>query len=199
VKSRLLALPAAFDLYQQLVGAQQSKRLFVTRHVRASAGERVLDLGCGTGELLSYLPGGVSYVGVDLDSSYVARAEEKFRTQGEFVCADVTTYEPPVASFDAAIGYGILHHLGDEECSAALRVAEQALRPAGRALFAEPCRVPEQGLVERIVMNGDRGRHIRTVDEYMRIMRDRFAKAGADVIRGTYRIPFTLVVLHAHV
>lgn len=199
MKRRILALPGAFDLYQRLVGAPRSKRLFVTQHVRATPGQRVLDLGCGTGELLTYLPEGVAYVGVDLDASYIQRAQEKFGNRGEFICADVTTYQPSPSSFDAAIGYGILHHLEDAQCRAALRTAHEALRTGGRGLFAEPCRVSGQRLFERMLMNNDRGQHIRTVEEYVTLMRNGFRHAGGDLVRGTYRIPFTLVVLHGEI
>jgi SAM-dependent methyltransferase len=197
VKARLLALPEAFDLYQRLVGAPRSKRLFVAQHVRATPGERVLDLGCGTGELLSYLPRGVSYLGIDLDDSYVERARKKFGLRGEFICADATAYESNGSYFDAVIGYGILHHLDDEQCRAAIGVADRALRRGGRAVFAEPARVTGQGVLERTLMNNDRGRHIRTVGAYLALMSARFSDPAADLVRRSYRIPFTLVVLQA--
>src|SRR5436190_952105 len=46
LKERVLQIPRGFDLFQWLVGAPASKRRFVTEHVRANPGDRILDLGC---------------------------------------------------------------------------------------------------------------------------------------------------------
>ena len=192
----LLDLPRAFDLDQRLIGAPKSKQLFVDGYVRAKPGDQVLDLGCGTGALLRGLQQGVEYVGVDVDRAYVERARERFRGRGTFVCADVTAFRPSTR-FDVVIAYGLLHHLDDEHLRRTLEVARDALDAQGRAVFAEPCSTPDQGPLERALMNHDRGAHIRSADRYVDAMREFFAEVAADVVAGTYRIPFTIVVLEA--
>jgi cyclopropane fatty-acyl-phospholipid synthase-like methyltransferase len=193
---RLLGLPRAFDLYQRVIGASKSKQQFVNGYVRVQPGDRVLDLGCGTGALLDAFPQGVEYVGVDIDRAYVQRARERFRGRGAFVCADVAVFRPS-ARFDVVVAYGLLHHLDDEHVRRVLEVARDALDKDGRAVFAEPCRTSGQRLFERALMNHDRGRYIRSVDRYVETIREFFAEVAADVVGGTYRIPFTLVVLEA--
>jgi cyclopropane fatty-acyl-phospholipid synthase-like methyltransferase len=197
LKSRVLDRPSVFDLYQRLVGAPRSKRIFVSEHVRARGGERVIDLGCGTGELLSFLPEGVSYLGVDIDRGYIETARKKFGDRGEFVCADLTTYRPAQESYDLAIGYGVLHHLDDRRCRAAVGVAHAGLTAAGRAIFAEPCRTPSEGFIERALMDHDRGRHIRTAEGYADLLREQFGSVTTELLPDTYRLPLTLVVLEA--
>jgi SAM-dependent methyltransferase len=197
LKSRLLDHPSVFDLYQRLVGAPRSKRIFVSEHVRARRGERVIDLGCGTGELLSFLPNGVLYLGVDIDPAYIETARAKFGDRGEFVRADLTTYRPARESYDIAIGYGVLHHLDERQCRVAIEVARTALRADGRAIFAEPCRTPSEGFIERALMDHDRGRHIRTPDGYADLLRTQFGSVTTEVLPDTYRLPLTLVVLDA--
>jgi SAM-dependent methyltransferase len=187
----VLELPAGFDLYQRLVGAPGSKRRFVDEFVRPEPGQRVLDLGCGTGALFGFMPEGVRYVGVDLDAGYVAAARARYGEPAEFIHGDATTYAPD-GDFDVAICYGVVHHLADEQARGLIRVA----RAARRFVAAEPCSTPEAGAFESFLMRSDRGRHVRTEDGYARLAREAFRLVESRLVPGTYRIPYTLVVLN---
>jgi SAM-dependent methyltransferase len=197
VKAAILGRPRGFELYQLLVGAPRSKERFVREHVRARPGNRVLDVGCGTGELLKWLPAGVDYLGVDIDRGYIDRARAKHGDRAKFVCADISSHSYERDSYDVAIGYGILHHLDDTTCRDALARIVLALRRDGKAVFGELCRAPGQGFVERKLLDHDRGRHIRTVPQYIDLLRGDFVNVSAELLHGTYRIPLTLVALHA--
>src|SRR5687767_11214681 len=111
----VLGAPRAFDLHQRLVGARNSQRRFVEAHVRPKPGDKVLDIGCGTGPLRALLPNELTYLGVEIDPAYVDVARARFGDEGEFVCSDIATFEPPSGhAFDLAIAYGVFHHLDDD-------------------------------------------------------------------------------------
>lgn len=186
----VLELPHGFDLYQRLVGAPASKRRFVEGFVRARAGDRILDLGCGTGALFAYLPDDVEYVGVDVDPGYVEAARKRYAGRATFVVADATAYRPDDA-FDVAIAYGVLHHLEDAQAVRLLHVA----RSARRFVAAEPCLTRDAVALEAFLMRHDRGKHIRSEDEYVRIAGEVFDRVDSRLVAGTYRIPFTLAIL----
>ena len=193
---RVLELPGGFDLYQRLVGAPEAKRRFVHDYVRPQLGERVLDVGCGTGALCALMPDGVSYVGVDVDADYVDAARERYGPRAEFVCSPIETYAPrPGEEFDVAIAFGVFHHLDDEQVRAGLQVVRNALKPGGRLVISEPVREATQGRVESFLKSHDRGRFIRTEQEYVRLVESAFDAVRARAAAGTYRIPFTLVVV----
>ena len=105
-------------------------------------GARVLDLGCGRGELsLELLDHGAAVVGVDISTTYIDESRAKAR-QGshgkecvEFRVMDAHALELDSASFDLVTGRGILHHLDLDVC---LAEVHRVLRPGGRALFMEP-------------------------------------------------------------
>lgn len=196
--TRFLSVPHAFDAFQRLVGAQASKRRFVENEVRASPGGRVLDLGCGTGALLEYLPAGTRYVGVDVSPAYIRAARERHGPAGAFVCADVTSFRPREGeAFDVAMAYGFFHHLDDDQAEKAFAVARSALGSSGRMVAAEPCVTSERGVLESALMALDRGAFIRTPAEYASLAEGAFADVKLRILRGELRIPYTFALLEA--
>jgi SAM-dependent methyltransferase len=193
---RTLGVAHVYDLFQRVVGAPGSKRRFVEDFVRARPGERVLDLGCGTGAMLELLPHEVSYVGVEIDPNYVRRARARLGDRGEFVCADLTTYQPERA-FDLVLAHGVMHHLDDRGVTAACEVAGRALVPGGRVLLAEPCRLPGQSRLETALMDRDRGRYIRTPERYLELLGEWFPSVENYHMTGSYRIPYSMLILEA--
>ena len=195
---RMLELPRVFDVYQRLIGGPDSKRRFVEEFVRPRAGDRVLDIGCGTGALCEYIPDGVSYVGVDVDETYVEAARARFGERGEFVCSPIERYRPRDGElFDIAFAFGVFHHLDDAQVQAALDVARTALKEGGRLVLSEPCRTPQDGRFETFLKDRDRGRFIRTRDGYARLVGRTFRNVDARLVERSYRIPFTVVIVEA--
>src|SRR4051812_36766460 len=110
----LLTHPLLFNALGNLLGADACRRQMVREYLPSVTGKRILDIGCGTGELLRYLPG-AEYVGIDLSEPYILHARKRHGSRGQFICGDALSAAIP-GSFDIAIAWGILHHLGDDAC-----------------------------------------------------------------------------------
>ena len=52
----VLSSPVVFDVFQNLVGADGFRRKYVREFIHPAPGARILDIGCGTGAILTYLP-----------------------------------------------------------------------------------------------------------------------------------------------
>lgn len=63
----------------------------------------VLDVGCGTGELLAWVRLPDAYCGIDVVPAFIARARQRF-PQREFVVCDVLTQRPPTADIVVMLG-----------------------------------------------------------------------------------------------
>jgi SAM-dependent methyltransferase len=78
-------------------------------------GPRVLDLGCGTGELaLALARRGFAVTGVDVSQVAVARARAKAAAEGlsaRFEARDATAFSPDEGPFDSIFDSGLLHNL----------------------------------------------------------------------------------------
>jgi SAM-dependent methyltransferase len=107
------------------------------------AGKRVVECGCGTGQLLASiaLRGADSY-GFDLSDGMVALARKALEARGlagrvtlETMTLEHTRYDS--GTFDLVVGVAVLHHTDLAESREEVR---RILKPGGRGLFFEPMR-----------------------------------------------------------
>jgi len=69
----------------------------------------VLDVGCGTGELLKYLPPDIYYVGMDISPTAVEAGKKRYshRPNTEFHAANFRGWQSPLNSYDCIVWAGI--------------------------------------------------------------------------------------------
>jgi ubiquinone/menaquinone biosynthesis C-methylase UbiE len=87
---RPLNLPSVYSKFQDLLGAAAYRERLVECYLKIQPGERILDVGCGPGDILNFLPE-VDYIGIDINPSYIAKARKVFGNRGQFLVADVGT------------------------------------------------------------------------------------------------------------
>jgi SAM-dependent methyltransferase len=98
----------------------------------AKPSERILDVGCGTGQLTAEVAErGAEVVGVDASPDMIAGAR-KNHPDLRFEVADATSL-PFAESFDAVLSNAALHWVRDQ--SAAIASISKALKPGGRFVF----------------------------------------------------------------
>ena len=98
--------------------------------LQAEAGERILDLGCGTGQLTAKIAAtGAVVTGVDSSASMLADARVAY-PDIPFVEADARTFALAEIGFDAVFSNAVLHWI--HEARAVLDRCFLHLRPGGR-------------------------------------------------------------------
>jgi SAM-dependent methyltransferase len=192
-----LASPFAYETFHHLIGARRWLKRFAREVIRARSGDRVLDIGCGPGALLRYLPG-TAYIGFDRNEAYIAHAKRIYGDRGQFICDDVINFAdhafPPV---DIAVAIGILHHLNDELALRLLRATFNTLKPTGRLISVDPCYHPEQSLIQRFVASHDRGMHVRPFSAYPELFSSTFAEPRAEFQSGYLPFPQSICIVEA--
>ena len=149
----ILSLPPIYVLFQNVVGAGNLRRILVTTHVRPSASDRVLDIGCGAGDILKYLPK-VDYVGVDLSENYIQTARRRFEGRGPFHVGNACDLASIVGkNFTLITAVGLLHHLDDVEAGSLLKSAASALCSGGRLVTVDPCYAENQSAIARYLIS----------------------------------------------
>jgi SAM-dependent methyltransferase len=169
----ILSKPRAYQLFQEAVGQPRRQSRFVHDHLRPKPGMRVLDVGCGPGDMLRLIPE-TEYLGCDLDPAYIEAARGRFGDQGEFRCVDVTMTEFDGRKFDAVIAHGLLHHLDDDGVDRLLESVSGVLDRGGRLLTADPVHVDESSLIARWFVKLDRGGNVRSPEQYAELGRRHF-------------------------
>ena len=104
------------------------------RYFNLRPGDRVLDLGCGSGAVVARLRKcGVDVVGVDYAEAMVDVARQAYGL-GDRVCRmDATDLRFESNSFDVVLANGVLHHLMvQDQLDGALSEVHRVLRPGGR-------------------------------------------------------------------
>jgi SAM-dependent methyltransferase len=105
--------------------------LYEAAEFRLHEGERVLEIGCGTGcDLLQFAKHGAQAVGVDITPEHLRLARERVGQLAEVREAEATRLPFPDGSFDYVYSHGVLHHIENPR-----RVVEEifrVLKPGGR-------------------------------------------------------------------
>ncbi len=120
------------------IGDAVRRRRLVRAALGPSAGERILDVGCGPGfycaELLDDVGPDGEIVGLDSSPQMLALAARRCEGHDnvEFREADVTALPVEDAGFDAALCVQVLEYVPD--LSVALAELRRALRPGGRVV-----------------------------------------------------------------
>ena len=190
----ILSSPRVYELWSRLVGGERGRSAVVRDHVRPGPGARVLDLGCGPGELVALLPD-ARYVGIDTSDQYIARARHAYGDRADFRIGDATRLDEDLRDFDLVLAFGVLHHLDDAGALRLLEAAKAALVPGGRFVSVDPALALDDGATARLLVSWDRGEHVRAAAEYRRLAESAFDSVQCDVRRDLLRIPYTHCVL----
>lgn len=117
------------EKYDGSMGFVSTFGMNVVEWLRPQAGERIVDFGCGTGDLAARIAAnGAEVTGVDISPEMVERARNKYPNIS-FECADGTSWRT-LHPCDAVFSNAALHWMKDAE--AAIKTIASCLRTEGR-------------------------------------------------------------------
>ena len=124
----------------------EERLVAVLAEVQESGARRVLDLGCGDGDLFVRLaqdPRIAALVGLDIHAESLRRLETRLSTAEVRVphidlrCASMTEPTPDLAGFECAVLVETIEHIDPDKLSKLERALFRTLRP-GRAVITTP-------------------------------------------------------------
>jgi ubiquinone/menaquinone biosynthesis C-methylase UbiE len=155
----LLDDPRVYDLLQvaalRHVTTRRLKEIF-----KAAAGQTVLDVGAGTGNLAGMLPPDATYWALDPDPAKLRRLEHKLPGAHclQRSAADTGLED---GSVDWTAFITVAHHLDEAEFTGA--IAELARITRRRMVFVDPLAAQRWG-IQRLILRYDRGSHPRSME-----------------------------------
>jgi SAM-dependent methyltransferase len=164
------------DVHWWFVGRRRILLQVLDRYLGkgAAEGRRILDVGCGTGTMLSYLADYGKAQGVDIDEEAIGYCRERGLTDVRLGSAETLPFED--GSFDLVTALDVVEHLDDD--MAALREFRRVLQPGGTLLVTVPAHPFLWGDQDEV--NLHRRRYLAPQ------VRERLAGAGFEVQRVTY-------------
>jgi ubiquinone/menaquinone biosynthesis C-methylase UbiE len=149
-------LAPVYRTAQRLIGADSFRHTLVSDILDLDTDDRVIDIGCGTADILEHLPE-LDYVGFDPSQRYVDDARARFGYRGTFLTAAAEHFEAADADRTMAMAIGVLHHMNDESVTELFELARSVLEPGGRLVTIDPALVDGQHRIARLLVSRDRG------------------------------------------
>jgi len=191
----MLKSPAIYQLYQELGGFFGARVEAIRDYLTIRPGMRIIDIGCGPGHIVKYLPEGADYIGLDIDEPSIAYAKAHFGSRGHFAArffdAEAARELGPA---DLVMMNGVMHHIGDADLAATLEVIRGALKPDGVLFTLDGCYEPGQSAIAKWLLDNDRGVHVRPAEGYRKLLAERFGAVEMHVRDDMSRLPYTFAI-----
>jgi demethylmenaquinone methyltransferase/2-methoxy-6-polyprenyl-1,4-benzoquinol methylase/phosphoethanolamine N-methyltransferase len=189
-----------YDIFSGLMGmgVNRPNSRMVIELAKVKAGDKVLDVGCGTGNLTLTAKtatgtSGAVY-GIDASPEMIDVARKKAKQAGSDVVFDVGLIEKiafPDATFDVVINRLVIHHLPDDLKRKGFAEIFRVLKPGGHFLLADfkPPSNPVLNHLTSVLI----GSHMMQTD--VNVIPPMFAEAGfTEVASGATRSAFLAFV-----
>lgn len=162
---------AVYSSIQRVVGAHKMYMDIVATHIVPNQQNNtyIIDIGCGTADIVEYLPPTIQYIGLDNNNDYINSAQKRYPHR-HFYHIDVTQHnlqENIPHTHNLFLLIGVLHHLTDQEAKHLLSTLHTHMKQGDMVLSVDGCREPNISAVENFFYQVDRGKHIRCARDYV--------------------------------
>lgn len=171
LKSTLLQFSIIYNSVQYLFLANNNrKHLFNIININKS--NIIIDIGCGTSEIIDNITTNIKYIGVDENIRYVKSARKKFGARGAWFVGDASSVRIPSGGQVTFLLLALLHHLDDHTCETLLRYLDllRLQSPGARIVVVDPCVSHQQSWIWEAITRADRGKFIRTEEAYVQLL-----------------------------
>lgn len=197
---KLLTFSRVYEFFQGNILGGNNAREWQAKNVwKLRGGETIIDIGCGPGAILEYLPRDISYWGVDISENYIRSARRRFSARGSFFLGTASDFlnhdDSHLNSADLVLCNGLLHHLSDDEAIEVLKLSKQLMKPNGRLVCLEATFLARQTRLSRWIVSTDRGRHVRSEQEWKNLIARVFDSYSTSILTGLLRIPYTHIIV----
>jgi len=142
---------AIADTYAKCYSEIDYCKIYIDEFIANLSGKKVLDIGCGAGQITDYLTQkGFEVIGLDFSHKLLKIAKRNF-PNSKFILADICEYEQN-EQVDGIITKDVLFHLSDENLVSVLQKFRRMIKPNGNLciIMDMPKEAGEQIFVEEL-------------------------------------------------
>jgi len=194
LKDKFLEISSVYAKLMNFLLGGNTYTTLVKEYIQPTNGCTVLDVGCGPAAILDFLPN-VKYVGLDHNPKYIASASKKFGAKGTFICAGVDQLnDHGLQTFDRIIILGVMHHLDDQQLTQLITALRNRLNSDGVLITFDVAYEDRQNFIAKTLAKNDRGKFVRTKDQYLEFISLAFNIERADLHHDLLRVPYTHLI-----
>jgi len=180
----ILQHPWAYEAFQRTVGKNRLRTRLAKEYFQVKSGQRVLDIGCGPGDLVPFIPE-AEFIGYDISTDYIEDARSRFGDKATFHDGELGPVVAELAgTVDLVVMVGVLHHVDDDVARHLIKGAQDVLAPNGRFIAIEPHLYNGQHLVALV----------RSEQAYEDLIGETFSKIEVTRDEKLLRVPYTLSI-----
>jgi SAM-dependent methyltransferase len=151
----------------------------VRRAAALAPGDRVVDVGCGTGEVASVVGPECRYLGIDLSPENVEQARAWYGAPHRtFAVLDITRDVLPDGPFDVGLMISVLHHMDEATVDSVLSHLGRQVR---RRIVVLDLLALEGNPIQRFWVRMDQGHFPRPLWDQKRLLERHVVVAGCEV------------------
>jgi SAM-dependent methyltransferase len=194
LKTNILNNPYAFNIVRSIIaGDQHQTKLFIKQNLKKYKCKSVIDVCSGTGDFSSLITKDMSYLGVDINKSFIDYSTNKFRSDKNksFINADIlnpSLFKEKI--FDAVILISTLHHFSDNELKIFLPLVKKITK---KILIVADIIPNPPHLIQRLAVKLDQGKYIRTEKDKTKILNTFFKIIKTETISSRLAIQYGII------
>ena len=170
-RDQLLERPFFYEFIQLLFLANYNRDILIKK-LNIDNGSLIIDVGCGTSEIVQFLDSSIKYVGYDSNLNYVRKAKHTHSGRGAWFVGDAGSVRVPPDGRVTFLLLALLHHLNDDACVKLIQHLNSLRRqnPHARIAVIDPCVSRRQSRLWQAITRADRGQFIRTEKSYVQLL-----------------------------
>ncbi len=195
---KVLEIPSIYAWFQSMIAKKDAREWFLNQYIGDTTDKRILDLGCGTADILDYIKNEKLYVGIDNNKSYIEDNRKKFsqRKECKFYYTDLNAYSDKVTQkFDIVLMIGVMHHIDDNAVNGAMKRIKRIIADGGIFVSLDACFTKGMNPIARILCMIDRGRYVRYAEDYISTQKKYWTDVKYDIRTDTLRfLPYSVII-----
>lgn len=187
---KYLDRPALLDFRQKLFSlGRQTNKQWLTRLIKPSTSDLVLDVGCGTGRYAELFD--CIYYGIDTNSDYISYAQKKHK--GTFQVMNASSLQFPDKMFHHVFSVGLLHNMSDENVTKTLEEIKRVCIPGGTIVIIEAVYPTNKvNVIGYVLLRLDPGHFARRLGHLTEIVSKSFPQINHTLVKG---FPYEAAIL----
>jgi ubiquinone/menaquinone biosynthesis C-methylase UbiE len=170
----MLCFGSIYNFINKILGSKKATLIFVNEYIKPKMGDEILDFGCGTSSLLSYLKDvkDLTYVGIDPNSHYIKKSliNFSFFKNAQFYVGSIEVMDSINKKFDIIVLSAVLHHVSTEHWSSILEKLYSKLKPGGRIVLLDNVFHSNQNFISKLLISLDRGKSVVNISRYLKLV-----------------------------